>query len=139
MLSCVLKKAGNNALKQQKDFDGDRKLVVDPSMTRLQELRVLPPPLFISLLLVAATCTIRNVHHVSARAFQSITNRMICPCTYSSSLKKGPVVNLNHRRFTRAASKEATYTRDNTDGQNTGWNDENPRHSGGLERLSQIT
>ena len=35
VLRCVLKKASNNALRQQRDFDDDRKLVVDSSMTRL--------------------------------------------------------------------------------------------------------
>ena len=31
VLSCVLKKAGNNALRQQRDFDGDRNLWSTPA------------------------------------------------------------------------------------------------------------
>ena len=34
--SCVLKQAGNNALKQQRDFDGDGNPAVDFSMIRLK-------------------------------------------------------------------------------------------------------
>ena len=93
MLSCVLKKAGNNALKQQKDFDGDRKLVVDPS----SRVACLAPAALHRLVVDRSNLHNENVHHVSARAFQSITNRMICPCTYSSS-QKGPTPSLHSCR-----------------------------------------